>query len=349
MTGRERILAMLNGRQPDRLPLMPITMMFASDQIGSNYREYATDHHVLADAQIETAGKFAFDYVSVISDPAREASDLGANIEWFENQPPAIIEEHALLLDKTRLAKMDVPDPHASPRMNDRVQGVALLRSRAGGEKLVEGWVEGPCAMGADLRGINNLMLDFHDDPAFVQDLFEFVVAMELGFASAQIDAGADLIGVGDAAASLVGPKIYDEFVWPYEKRLIEGLHAMGVKVRLHICGNTKRILSGMGKLGADMVDLDFLSPVALGREKMGPTQVIAGNMDPVKLMRDGTPQQVCEAVAQCHREAGEHYIAGAGCEIPRGTPPANLLALLDYVKSAPVRLLGSTADHLPK
>jgi MtaA/CmuA family methyltransferase len=259
---------------------------------------------------------------------------LGGDVEWFENQPPAIIEERALLLDKSRLDALEMPDPLSAPRMHDRVQGVALLRSRAGDEKLVEGWVEGPCALGADLRGINNLMLDFHDDPVFVRALFEFVVAMELRFARVQVDAGADLIGVGDAAASLVGPKIYDEFVWPYEKRLIDGLHAMGARVRLHICGNTKRILAGMGRTGADMIDLDFPSPVSLARAQMGPEQVLAGNMHPVEVMRDSTPQRVRETVAQCHREAGERYIAGAGCEIPRGTPADNLIALREYVEA---------------
>ena len=75
--------------------------------------------------------------------------------------------------------------------------------------------------MAADLRGMNTLMLDFYDDPDFVDELFEFVVAMEVAFARAQFEAGADLIGVGDAAASLVGPRFYAEFVLPYEKRLV--------------------------------------------------------------------------------------------------------------------------------
>ena len=134
--------------------------------------------------------------------------------------------------------------------MHDRVQAAALFRERVGGEKLIEGWIEGPCAEAADLRGINRLMTDFFDDPAFVRDLFEFSLAMGLRFARAQVEAGADMIGVGDAAASLVGPQIYEEFVWPYEKQLVDGLHAMGTRVRLHICGNTRRILAGIGQPG---------------------------------------------------------------------------------------------------
>jgi MtaA/CmuA family methyltransferase len=335
LTGRDRVLALLSGRRPDRLPLMPITMMFAADRIGALYRDYARDHRVLVAGQIATADAFDLDYVSAISDPAREASDLGAEIEWFDNQPPAIVESRALLSDKSRLSRLPaVP----GPRMSDRVAAVRLLRERAGHDRLVEGWVEGPCAMAADLRGVNTLMLDFYDDPDFVRDLFAFVVEMEIAFARLQIEAGADLIGVGDAAASLVGPKLYDEFVQPYEARLVAGIPA---PVRLHICGKTRRIYAGMSTVGAAIVDLDFMNPMDEARAVMGPAPILLGNVDPVRVMRDGTPETVAAAVAECHRQSGDRYIVGAGCEIPRGTPDANLHAMAQYAKTghrSPVR-----------
>jgi len=331
MNGRERVLAHLAGEPVDRLPLMPITMMFAVDQIGRTYGEYARDHRVMVEAQLRVAEKYAFDYVSVISDPAREAFDCGAKVEFFPNQPPAIVETEARLADKTELARLRAPDPLGGGRMTDRVEGVALLKQRTAGEKLIEGWVEGPCAEAADLRGINTLMTDFFDDPAFVRDLFEFVIGMELQFARAQVEAGIDIMGVGDAAASLVGPDLYEEFVWPYEQSLVAGLHALGTKVRLHICGNTRRILGGMGRLGCEIVDLDYPSPMSEGRAAMGPNQVLLGNINPVKVLKDGTPEAVTAAIAACHREAGPRYIVGAGCEVPRGTPEANLRALARY------------------
>jgi MtaA/CmuA family methyltransferase len=334
MTGRERIEALLSGGRPDRLPLMPITMMFAADRIGAKYRDYARDHRVLVEAQIATAEAFGFDYVSAISDPAREASDLGADVEWFDEQPPAIVESRALLGAKRRLATLALPDPASSPRMSDRLEAVRLLRERAGRERVVEGWVEGPCAMSADLRGVNTLMLDFFDDAGFVRDLFAFTVEMELAFARAQIAAGADLIGVGDAAASLIGPKFYDEFVQPYERRLVAGIQAAGARVRLHICGKTRRLYAGMGAVGAEIVDLDFMNPMDEARTVMGPGPVLLGNVDPVRIMRDGTPETVEAAVRECHRQSGERYIVGAGCEIPRGTPDANLRAMADYARS---------------
>jgi MtaA/CmuA family methyltransferase len=334
MTGRDRILALLDGAPVDSLPLMPITMMFAADQLGVPYGRYAADHRTLVEAQIRTAEKFDFDYVSCISDPAREAADYGAAIHYFDNQPPAIDESHALLADKKDLARLQAADPLGGGRMHDRVQAAALFRERVGGQKLIEGWVEGPCAEAADLRGINRLMTDFFDDPGFVRALFEFVLAGALTFAEAQVAAGVDLIGVGDAAASLVGPQIYEEFVRPYEQRLVDGLHAMGTRVRLHICGNIRRILPGVGSLGCEMVDIDWMVPMEQARREIGPQAVLAGNIDPVKALRNGTPQSVTTALAECHRQAGPRYIVAAGCEVPRDTAEANVLALRDYARS---------------
>lgn len=328
MTGRERILAMIHGEPVDQLPFMPITMMFAGDILGVPYKEYVTDYRVLAEGQIQTADAFDIDYVSCISDPAREAADCGAKVHFFPNQPPAIDEYNALLANKALLAKLSVPDPLACPRMRDRVDAAALLAHRVGTEKLVEGWVEGPCAEAADLRGINTLMMDFYEDPGFAKDLMGFCLELGLRFARAQVEAGCDLIGVGDAAASLIGPQLYEEYVWPFEKRLVDGIHDMGGLVRLHICGNTNPLLRKMGQLKCDIVDLDYMVSIPEARKVMGANQVLLGNLDPVSALRNGTPGSIREAVKTCYREAGPRYIIGAGCEVVRDTPHENLRAL---------------------
>jgi MtaA/CmuA family methyltransferase len=157
---------------------------------------------------------------------------------------------------------------------------------------------------------------------------------MEVEFARAQIEAGATLIGVGDAAASLIGPKLYVQFVLPCEQRLVAAIHELGVPVRLHICGNTKRIVESMGQTGADIVDLDFPTPLGHARRAMRPTQVLLGNIDPVRTLRDGTPESVEAALAECFEQAGSAYICGAGCEVPRGTPNENLEAMTRFARS---------------
>jgi hypothetical protein len=214
MTPRERVLNLIAGKPVDRPPAMPVTMMWAADLIGAKYHDYAMRAEIQAAGQCAAASQFGFDHVSVISDPCCEAADLGAAIFHPPDGPPAIIEENALLADPGTLRTLRVPDPHrTSSRMANRVAAVRLLRRQLGDTHLIEGWVEGPCAESADLRGINTIMMDYYDAPDFIHDLAEFTVSVALNFASAQIEAGADIIGVGDAAASLISRELYDKFV----------------------------------------------------------------------------------------------------------------------------------------
>jgi MtaA/CmuA family methyltransferase len=335
MNGYERIIAVLEHRAADCLGFMPITMMFAADQIGVSYGKYASDYRSLVAAQLETAAKFDIDYVSCISDPAREVADCGGGVIYFDDQPPAVDESNALLMDKSRLISLTTPDPQKEgSRMNDRIQAARLFAKEIKRERLIEGWVEGPCAEAADLRGINNLMTDFFDDPDFVRQLFQFTTKMATVFAKSQIEAGCDIIGIGDAAASLVGPKIYNDFVFPFEKQLIDNIHAFGGRVRLHICGNIKRSLTEIGKLGCDMIDIDSMVPLDKARNETGFEQVLAGNIDTVRVVRKGTPDQIQAMLEQCLCQAGSNYIVAAGCEIPRDTPHENLQAMRNFAKN---------------
>jgi MtaA/CmuA family methyltransferase len=333
MTGRERVFAVLSGQQPDHRPYMPITMMFAADVLGVNYLRCIRDHKTMADAQIKTAEMFGFDHVSTIA-PTSEAVDLGARFQWFDDQPPGIIEQEALLADKADLARLPAPGSVFGASMEDRVRGVELLRQRVGNELLVEGWVEGPCSDAADLRGINRLMVDFSDDPAFVAHLFDYSVKLATAFAGAQIAAGADIIGIGDPPSSLVGPRMYKEQIWSWQKKLVDAIHAKGAKVRLHICGNTRRILPDLGQLGCDLLDVDSPVPFEQARAQTGPQQALIGNLDPVRDVRNGSPESIQKSLDALQHKAGERWVVAAGCEIVRDTPHENLQAMRIFAES---------------
>jgi uroporphyrinogen-III decarboxylase len=88
-----------------------------------------------------------------------------------------------------------------------------------------------------------------------------------------------------------------------------------------------------MGQLGCDIVDLDWLAPLSEGRAAMGVGQVLLGNIDPVRVLRNGTPQEVYDAVAECHNQAGDRFIVRAGCEVVRDTPPENVHAMRRYAR----------------
>ena len=113
----------------------------------------------------------------------------------------------------------------------------------------------------------------------------------------------------------------------------MDAIHAMGGKVRLHICGNTRRIVDGMGTLGCEMVDIDFPVPMEEARAKTGPGQTLAGNLNPVKDVRDGTPETIVRALETLQQNAGPQWIVAAGCEIVRDTPHENVRAMVQFAQ----------------
>jgi uroporphyrinogen-III decarboxylase len=80
-------------------------------------------------------------------------------------------------------------------------------------------------------------------------------------------------------------------------------------------------------------VDLDHLVSLAEARENIGAAQTLLGNIAPVHVLRDGSPESVTAAISECHEQAGARYIVGAGCEVPRDTPIENLRALSRYAQ----------------
>lgn len=341
MNSLQRLRATLRGEPTDCLPCTPICMTFAARVAGVKYGDYCRDYRVLAEAQLRTAEQFDLDVLSLCSDPAREAADCGAPIRWFEDQPPAHDPNDALIAEKTDLLKLRQPDPLGGGRMHDRVKAAAYLRERVGDEISILGWIEGPVAEAADLRGINTIMYDTVDDPAFVRDLFEFILDMEIRFARAQVDAGVDMIGIGDAASSLLSPATHRDLVLPYQKRLVAAVQAMGVPVRLHICGNTTHLLDALARLGVDMNDVDYFTDVGLARRKLGPNVAILGNVEPVRYLLDGTPDEVYEAFRTCHEQVGARYVVGPGCEVPPASPHENVRAMVRYARTAKPVLAG--------
>jgi MtaA/CmuA family methyltransferase len=211
--------------------------------------------------------------------------------------------------------------------MSDRIAAARYLKERIGGEVPIMGWVEGALAEAADLRGVSVMLLDLYDRPEWVRDLLETCVEVGIAFARAQIEAGADIIGLGDAIASQIAPDMYLEFALPYEQRIFAAVHEMGAVARLHICGNTTRILPYMAQSGADIIDIEWMVDLRRAAGIFGEFPATCGNFDPVAVMLQGSPDQVRAAVVQSLGVGGPRNFSAASCEVPAGTPPENLRA----------------------
>jgi MtaA/CmuA family methyltransferase len=325
MNSHERVVRRLRGETVDRPPNFDIMMTFAAHYVGQPLSRYYLDYRVLCEANLAVQQDFSLDIVQAISDPYREAVDFGLEVEFPEDNLP--MRRAPLLAEPADLGKLKPPDPSTGRRMSDRLAAVRYLQEQVGGEVPVMGWVEGALAEAADLRGDTALMLDLYDRPEWLHGLLEICTEVAIAFTRAQIEAGADIIGLGDAIASQISLKMYQEFALPYEQRIFAAVHEMGALARLHICGDTTHLLPLMAQSGADIIDLDWMVDIRLAAETLGDYPVICGNFDPVAIMLQGTPEQVREATLYCLRWGGKRMISGAGCEIPDGTLHENLLA----------------------
>jgi MtaA/CmuA family methyltransferase len=307
-------------------------MIYAADEIGVSYADYVRDHRLLVRGQMALAEKFSLDVVSCCSDAWREAADCGAQLTFRDRQPPS--GEHPVITSADELAKLTMPDPAGGGRMTDRLKAIELLTDAVKGQIPILGWVEGPIAAAVNLVTMSRFMIATKKQPAFVSELLDWTTELEIRFAQAQVQRGADMIGVGDAAASLISPKFYRDEIARREKRIVDAIHAAGATVRLHICGDIHGKFADMAATGADLIDVDAPQTIAEVRAVVGPDACLSGNMDPVRCILNGDPMTIRAATAECHGQAGERYILSAGCEIPPGTPAANVAALLDYAQS---------------
>jgi MtaA/CmuA family methyltransferase len=325
MTPKERIYATVKGNSYDRPAVTPIFMAWSANFIGRSYKDYYLDGDVLVDAQLAVTGAFNIDQISAISDPWREASAYGMEFDYPEDgvgKPKDVLIK--TLGDIPKIKPLDI---EKAERTKQRIKSVRKMAGKMGQTHSVLGWVEGPLAEYVDLRGMENALLDLTDSPETFVKAGEIIVQNEIAFAIAQIKAGADMIGIGDAAASLISPDMYAELVLPLEQKQIAAIHEAGAAVKLHICGNIRNNIAHMAKSGADIIDVDWMVPIDEARALVGPDITLCGNFDPSAVLLQGTPQDVAKAARECIKTGGDRFILMPGCEVPPGTPEDNIRA----------------------
>ena len=321
MTHRQRFMAAVNGTPLDRAPVFPLLMFLAADRTGLTYRQYATDGRALAEAQLLVQERFDLDAITVCSDAFRIPADLGGDMAYPEDRTPYL--HRPLVTAGTDLDKLGHPDPTArGSRMADRLLAVSELARATAGEVPVVGWVEMPFAEACSLCGLTEFMLLLTDDPARAHQVLAYAAALNIDFALAQIEAGADMIGAGDAAASLISRTMYARFALPYEQQVCRAIHQAGSLVKLHVCGNTTHLLAEMTNCEADLFNVDHLVPLDKARDAYAVRgKCYKGNLDPVSQMMQVSPERCQELAHGCLSAAsGTRYMLSAGCEIPAAT-----------------------------
>lgn len=328
MNSFERVMATLEGREHDRTPVSMMTMAWAAHHIHKSYREYTLDPEITVAAHLALVRDFGMDTVTVQTDPWCEAEAYGMSFTYPE-EGVGIPDRHLLTDD---FAPGDLPlfDPAAHVRTRNRLRALAKFADEVKGRVPIIGWVEGPIAEFADLRGLENACIDLMEDPENVRMALRRITDNAIRFALAQLEAGADIIGIGDAAASVIGPELYAEHVRPFQEELFDRIRSAGGKTKVHICGNITPLLPHFKGLAIDILDLDWMVSLSGTREILGGDITLCGNVNPVTEQLQCGVEAAKAAAARCMAEGGERFMLQGGCETPPGTPPENIRAAMD-------------------
>ena len=302
-------------------------MHFAARHAGHTYAEFASDYRVLVKSNLKCMEDFQIDSLGLISDPYRETAAFGAEITYPDEAVPRC--RKAIVESLEDVLALKNPDVYKAERTLDRIKAAAQLTRHAGGSVPVIGWVEGPLAESCDLAGVNEVLLKIYMEPDFVKRLMDKTLITAKDFARAQIEAGCEIIGVGDAICSQISTENYRELVKELHRELFTFIKSQGAKVKLHICGNISHLLDDLAGLKPDILDVDWMVDMDHAHNVLGPDIIRCGNLDPVAVIQDMSPDAIYEeSRALCLEESGRAFILSGGCEITVNTPALNLQAM---------------------
>ena len=170
-------------------------------------------------------------------------------------------------------------------------------------------------------------------------DVWDALMRKIAGIATAylrvQVEAGASAVQLFDSWAGALTPTDYAEHVMPHSARVLASAGELGVP-RIHFGVGTTNLLSLMGEAGADVVGIDWRTPLADGIARVG-DRVVQGNLDPTLVF---APTEVMTARAAEVIEAGRSargHIFNLGHGVIPSTDPGQLKALTEFVQAYPV------------
>ncbi len=330
MNAVERTHAALSGQTCERPPVIPLVIQHALHVAGVPHSAYSTDPAQLAGAQLFAWKTYGYDGFHISSDNYVVSEAMGNAVRFpFDEPPQKVFGVLEAAPDLTRLRDVD---PLADGRMPVLVGATRIARQEAGGRTFIKANCDsGPLSVASSLRGAENLFVDILDGAPYVPDLLELTSRAIVRYARALADAGAHAITYGESTASLVGRDVFESLVLPYNRYVVGEIKKTGLPVFYHMCGNVDHIVDLLPLTGADALELDSFTDLPRAYDLTRRSICIEGTVDTVKVLLQGSPDDVRAAAKACVEASRNRYlILSSGCEVPRLTPPCNLRALMD-------------------
>jgi len=331
MTSYERIMAALEGRQTDRAPVFPLVRDWAIRQAGFTVSEAIEDAEKYVYSQFYCVKRFGYDTVRDLSAIHAESEAMGCRLRIKENESPAVIE-HVVKSYDDDLPKLKIPNPWIDGRLPIILEGIKRLKGMCMNRIPVIAYIQAPFRHASMLRGFDDLMRDLYKRPDMVKALLEITTLSQIYYGIACVHAGADVVQISDPSSSgdAVSPKVWREFGLPYTRRVVDALKKMGVKLTMHICGDTSDRLESLAETGVDGLSLDHKVDFVYAKKTLANTVCLIGNLNPTDTLVFKSADEVYdEARALISAMDRTPFILSSGCSVPANAPPENIEAMV--------------------
>jgi len=357
MTSRNNILALFNNQKPDAPPLFSGLISVTEQGLASEGLQFHETHHdavKMARAAASTYRISGFGSAALPLDMYVEAEVLGAKVdfreevEWAEH--PRTTEflydsvekfatetqrngdlNNSLSLHPPRLGQAGRGDSVVQKgRIPVVCEAIKLLKEDVGKDIAIGAWVPGPWTLLSLLVETMELYTSMRR-PESIHTALEITTEVVTHVGKAYHQAGADFLTVHEMGGSpgALGPKRFESVVLPHLQALMSALPR---PVVLSACGRTNGAMKLLAAAGADALSVDQTNDLAASRQEL-PDVLLFGNLDPVSLISQGTPDEITEAVTGAVRSGID--AVWPGCDLYLRTPTENLRALVEASKNS--------------
>lgn len=331
---REAVRAALDFESCGRTPVNNFAVVTAARYAGITVDEARWTPSVSAKVAVDYAIATESDFVKPVLDSQVPLKDMGMTVRFPEDDygsVPGHIVDGPEDIDKLHI--FDPDNASECPGFTSIREALACTASILPEDLHICGLSWGPITTAGYLMGAENMMFATMVDPDIVKKLVtksaELVSVME----RAMIVSGATLMWMADPTSSedLISPDMFVEYSRDGIKKVIDDVKKESdVPNFVHICGNTLETIQHLKGTGADCLSFDHAVDPAKARAAAGRDLALMGNVDPVKLIMSGTPEQITERSYSIIEAAGQEggLILAPGCETPISSPYENVLAM---------------------
>ena len=164
------------------------------------------------------------------------------------------------------------------------------------------------------LAGTEEMILATFDDPVWVHAFLRILCDRKLAFVRSLAGVRYDILelGGGSASTTVISPRIFEEFVAPYDTEIIAAAHEAGQRIVYHTCGGMMPILEHIADMCPDA--METFTPPGMGgdvnlraaKRRIGDRVCMIGGFDQFHFFTGCSPQETRREVRRCFEEAGE-------------------------------------------